>query len=72
MSTIARRAFATGARRCRVLDFEGNCVRVVNINMDDLAAARVRVRNEGYRLVPVADVSENIHEIMNISRFGRE
>jgi hypothetical protein len=72
MSTLVKRAFATGARRCKVLDFEGNCVRVVNINMDDLAAARVRVRNEGYRLVPIAEVSENIHEIMNTSRYGRE
>ena len=61
---------ATGAWRCQVLDFEGNCVRIVRVNADDLAAARIRTRNEGYRLVPVTQVSESIKDIMNTSRYG--
>lgn len=72
MSTLAARAFATGAYRCKVLDFEGNCIRIVNINADDLKQARIDTRKAGYRLMPYAQIRESMHEIMNTSRYGRE
>jgi hypothetical protein len=72
MSTIAGKAHATGAWRCKVLDFDGNCVRIVKVNADDLEQARINTRNAGYRLLPIAQVSEDIRDIRNTNRHGRE
>lgn len=72
MSTLAARAMATGAYRCKVLDFEGNCIRIVNVNADDLAQARINTRAAGYRLVPVTRIRESIKDIMNTSPYGHE
>ena len=72
MSTLARRAFATGALKCKVLDFEGHLIHTRTVNRDDLVRVKAEAYALGYRVVPITEVSENIHEIMNTSRYGRE
>ena len=70
MSTRAGHAFETGARKCKVLDFEGHLIRFVTVNMDDLVSIKALAYAVGYRVVPITDVRENIHEIINVSPYG--